>query len=109
MKASAIKQLQARVAAQKEMLRNSTEKSHSEEIVEMWKWIKISMYVATPICIISAAKDFYMDHPHEKDIQVDYMKIRNKPFPWECDDCALFDQKCWDACKAEKAAEAAAA
>ena len=35
-----------------------------------------------------------------------YMKKRDKEFPWTCSDCPLFDSKCWEECKAEKAAAA---
>ena len=105
MKASAIAQLEARIAAQKEAVKNSTHKSHAEEVEEMWKWIKISLMVAFPICVASGVKDLFMEHPHAHASEVDYMKIRNKPYPWECEDCNLFDSKCWDACRAEKALE----
>lgn len=103
MKADALAQLRARLAYQKELARNSTEKSHAEEVDEMWKWIKISFIVALPICVVSSLKDIILgDHHHVDDgPQPDYMKIRNKSYPWTCEDCALFDQKCWDACKVE--------
>lgn len=35
-------------------------------------------------------------HPR-KDLP--YLKLRNKPFPWECKDCDLFDMDCWDECR----------
>jgi len=106
MKASAISQLEYRIAAQKEKMKNSHAHTHDEEVDEMWKWIKISLIVAFPVCIMSATKDMIMEHPHAHPTEVDYMKIRNKPFPWECDDCGLFDTKCWEKCAEEKAAEA---
>merc|ERR1719223_633511 len=107
MRKEAVKQLQERIAQQKQVVENQGHKSHAEEVEEMWTWIKLSLYVAVPVCLVSAAKDLVMEHPHEKGLDVDYMKIRNKPFPWECDDCSLFDNKCWAACRAEKAAEGA--
>jgi len=106
MQASAVAQLEARIAAQKEAVKNSTHKSHAEEVEEMWKWIKISMMVAAPVCVVSAVKDLFMDHPHAHATEVDYMRIRNKPYPWECEDCGLFELDCWKKCRAEKAMEA---
>merc|ERR1712071_336301 len=106
MRASAISQLEARIAKQKDLAGKGGH-SHAEEVAEMWKWIKISFVVAFPVCVFSAIKDLLMDHPHAHPTEVDYMKIRNKPFPWECEDCGLFDLKCWEACRLEKAAEAA--
>ena len=106
MKASAIAQLEARIAAQKEAVKNSTHKSHAEEVDEMLKWIKISILVAFPVCVMSAIKDLFVEHPHAKHMEVDYMRIRNKPYPWECEDCGLFETDCWKKCRAEKLAEA---
>ena len=40
--------------------------------------------------------------------QPTYMKIRNKPFPWEASDCGLFDLECKRRYKAAKAAAKAA-
>eukprot|EP00546_Thalassionema_frauenfeldii_P006669 CAMPEP_0178913542 /NCGR_PEP_ID=MMETSP0786-20121207/10901_1 /TAXON_ID=186022 /ORGANISM="Thalassionema frauenfeldii, Strain CCMP 1798" /LENGTH=141 /DNA_ID=CAMNT_0020586297 /DNA_START=27 /DNA_END=452 /DNA_ORIENTATION=- len=109
MKEQAIEQIRARLAYQKELRSSRGGHSHAEEVDEMWKWIKISFIVAFPVCILSCVKDLvFGEHPHHDDSpKPDYMKIRNKAFPWECEDCALFDQKCWNACKAEKAAEGA--
>lgn len=105
MKQEAIASIQARIAAQKEFAKNSGHKTIPEEVDEMWKWIKISLFVALPAVGLSYIKDFFVPHPHKKDIEVDYMKIRNKPFPWECEDCDLFDLDCWKACRAAKAQE----
>jgi cytochrome c oxidase subunit 6a len=103
MKAEAIEQLRARVAAQKQVLA-ATHKSHDEELDEMYKWIRISFMVAAPIVALSLAKDIiFPDHPHRPDGELpEYMKIRNKSFPWECEDCDLFDLKCWRQCRAAK-------
>eukprot|EP00521_Asterionellopsis_glacialis_P017046 CAMPEP_0195291332 /NCGR_PEP_ID=MMETSP0707-20130614/7704_1 /TAXON_ID=33640 /ORGANISM="Asterionellopsis glacialis, Strain CCMP134" /LENGTH=138 /DNA_ID=CAMNT_0040351637 /DNA_START=40 /DNA_END=456 /DNA_ORIENTATION=+ len=103
MKAEALEQLKARIAAQKEI---SKQVHHDEaaEIAEMWKWVKISFAVAFPVCVLSSIKDLFADHPHEKEgPKPDYMAIRSKAFPWECEDCALFDPKCWKKCRAEQA------
>lgn len=107
MKAEALEQIKARLAHQKMLAATSTHMSHDEEVDEMWKWIKISFIVAFPVCVLSAAKDIILgDHGHgEHGPQPDYMKIRKKEFPWECEDCALFDTACWKKCKAEKLAE----
>ena len=103
MKKEAIEQIKARIARQKEIL-DGTHISHTEEVHEMWKWIKISIMVATPICILSFLKDQVLAHPHRLEgPEPDYMKIRTKAFPWECDDCELFNSECWKKCRAEKA------
>ena len=56
MEAEAIAQLRARVRRQKEIM-DATQHSHAEEVAEMWKWIKISFVVATPVCVLSILKD----------------------------------------------------
>jgi len=110
MQKEAIEQIRTRIAKQK-AIEAGTHISHAEEEAEMWKWIKITFAVAIPICVLSVFKDtFLIEHPHRKhEPEPDYMRIRNKPFPWECDDCELFNNECWAKCRAEKAAEAAAA
>jgi cytochrome c oxidase subunit 6a len=105
MKKDALEQIQARLAYQKELKSKHGGHSHAEEVDEMWKWVKISFAVGFPICFISSMKDvLFGEHDHAPHGPLpDYMKIRTKAFPWECDDCALFDSACWKACKAEKA------
>uniref|UniRef100_A0A6V1BKT9 Cytochrome c oxidase subunit n=1 Tax=Thalassionema nitzschioides TaxID=33649 RepID=A0A6V1BKT9_9STRA len=109
MKEQANEQIRARLAYQKELRASSGAHSHAEEVDEMWKWIKISFIVALPVCALSCVKDLIFEEHHHDDggPKPDYMKIRKKEFPWECEDCALFDQKCWNACRAERAAEGA--
>uniref|UniRef100_A0A7S2MJB1 Cytochrome c oxidase subunit n=1 Tax=Helicotheca tamesis TaxID=374047 RepID=A0A7S2MJB1_9STRA len=106
MKAEAVAQLRARIARQKE-IEAKTHTPMAEELDEMWKWIKISLFVAAPVCAITMIKDVLtMEHEHRKPgPEPEYMQIRTKPFPWECEDCALFDLDCWKKCRAEKAAE----
>lgn len=106
-----MEQLKVRLAYQKKIVGEQAHKSEAEELEEMWKWVKISFAVATPICVISAAKDIYLgEHEHEDHgSKPDYMGIRTKAFPWECEDCALFDRDCHRKCKAEIAASKAEA
>uniref|UniRef100_A0A6U3QIP8 Cytochrome c oxidase subunit n=2 Tax=Ditylum brightwellii TaxID=49249 RepID=A0A6U3QIP8_9STRA len=108
MKAEAVAQLRARIARQKE-IESKTHKPMSEELDEMWKWVKISIMVAAPVSVLACIKDVLtIEHDHRKPgPEPDYMQIRTKPFPWECENCALFDLGCWKQCRAEKAAEAA--
>mmetsp|Transcript_4506 Transcript_4506/g.4273 ORF Transcript_4506/g.4273 Transcript_4506/m.4273 type:complete len:147 (-) Transcript_4506:275-715(-) len=105
MKSEALAQLRARIARQKE-IEKGTHISHDAEVKEMWKWIKISFMVAIPVCVLSVIKDVVAGHEHHDDSKPvpDYMNIRTKAFPWECEDCALFDGKCWEKCRAEKEA-----
>jgi len=108
MEAEAIAQLRARVRRQKEIMDADTH-CQTEEIAEMWKWIKLSFFVVVPVCVLSVAKDVLLvDHQHRKpDPLPDYMAIQVKEFPWECETCALFDLECWKKCREEQAAESA--
>lgn len=105
MKKEALEQIKARIAKQKD-IEKGMHVNHADEVAEMWKWIKISILVATPICVLSVVKDLTLvEHPHRKHgPEPDYMRIRNKEFPWECSDCELFNSECWKKCRAEKAA-----
>ena len=61
------------------------------------------------LCFVSATYCIAVhEHAHPRR-SLPYQKIRNKPFPWKCTDCDLFDLDCWDACKKEKAAKRLAA
>ena len=105
MKKDALEQIRARLAYQKEMKSKHSGHSMAEEVDEMRKWIKITFAIGFPICFISGIKDVLFPHEHHDDHgpKPDSMKIRTKAFPWECEDCDYFDQKCWNACRAEKA------
>ena len=105
MKSEALEQIKARIAYQKELAANSGGHSHEEEVVEMWKWVWISFMVGFPICVASSVKDvlFEEHHGHDDSPKPDYMAIRNKAYPWQCEDCALFDAACWKKCRTEGA------
>ena len=106
MEKEALAQIKARLARQKDIMKQ-THKSEAEEVDEMWKWVKISLFVATPVCVLTVLKDMlFVEHEHRKPgPEPDYMRIRNKEFPWECSDCELFNGECWKKCRAEMAAE----
>lgn len=55
-------------------------------------------------CVTAAYNWAVNEHPHGRS-DMPYMKLRNKPFPWECSDCELFNTACWDECKNGKKAE----
>merc|ERR1711862_290176 len=105
MKADAIAQIRARVEKQ-EAIVAATSHPVEEEIDEMWKWMKVGFFIAAPVCILAVCKDILQHHDHHaaEGPQPDYMKIRSKAFPWECDDCSLFDRECHRLCKAAKRA-----
>lgn len=107
MKKEALAQLKARIAKQKD-IEAGNHISHAEEVAEMWKWVKLSIFVATPVCVLSVVKDLTLvDHQHRPaGPEPDFMRIRNKEFPWECSDCELFESECWKKCREEKANEA---
>lgn len=105
MEAEAIAQIRARIAYQKELMAENPHKSHAEEWAELWNWIKISVYFCGPVVIFAASKDLlFEEHHHRKEgVLPEYMGIRKKEFPWECENCDLFDSACWAKCRAEKA------
>ena len=110
MEKEAVAQIKARLARQKEILTQTTH-THEEEVDEMWKWVKLSLFVALPVCVLTLVKDLlFVEHDNRKPgPEPDYMRIRTKEFPWECSDCELFNGPCWKKCREEMAAEAAAA
>jgi hypothetical protein len=45
----------------------------------------------------------FTHHPHQERTDMDYLHVRNKPFPWvPCTDCDMFDMDCWRRCKEEE-------
>ena len=40
-----------------------------------------------------------LKHDHQDKTDLPYLKIRNKPFPWGCSNCDLFDYDCWRECR----------
>jgi len=84
--------------------------------VEMQKWKKYSLTIAIPSSIILMGVNAYIhfvvhaDHDHhdeeEKPPPTSYMQIRTKAFPWECEDCGLFEMDCIAKCKAKMAESA---
>ena len=105
MEADAVAQLRARLAYQKDLMAENPHKSHSEEWTELWTWIKISFFVCGPVVVLSIAKDLaFEEHAHRPHGPLpEYMGVRVKEFPWECDQCDIFDLDCWKKCRAEKA------
>jgi cytochrome c oxidase subunit 6a len=104
MQAEAIQQIRARVQYQKELLKVHAH-NPAEEVAEMWRWVNITFWVGLPVCALSVVYSYVMDeHPHRHEGALpEYMVVRKKEFPWECDECDLFDGKCWAKCRAAKA------
>lgn len=102
MRSEMFAQIEARVAVAK--LAAAKEHSQEHEIEEMSLWLKISFMVMIPLSILGGFKDvFFGDHVHRKEgPEPDCLKIRSKPFAWECKDCAYFDLECWEKCRAKK-------
>lgn len=102
MEAEALQQIKARIAYQKEIL--ASQHGLEEDVHEMWRWLNITFWVAMPIVAASCFYSLFFDEHHhrEEGPLPEYMVIRNKEFPWQCDACDLFDMKCWKKCKAEK-------
>lgn len=105
MQAEAIEQVRARIAYQKEVMAANPHKSHDEEWKELWTWINISIFVGGPGCLLMMAKDAAIEEHHHRPEGAlpEYMSIRSKEFPWECDQCPLFELDCWKKCREEKA------
>lgn len=105
MEAEAVAQIRARLAYQKELMEANPHKSHAEEWTELWTWIRISIFVCGPVCVFGVVKDLIFEvHHHRPDGALpEYMGIRKKEFPWECENCDLFHLECWKKCRAEKA------
>ena len=77
----------------------------------MQQWKKASIYIGLPLCVLLSVVNAGIlatsGHAHNPGDDrstplPSYMRIRNKPFPWECDDCALFDGHCWEECRNKK-------
>jgi cytochrome c oxidase subunit 6a len=102
MEAEALQQIKARIAYQKEIMKS--QHGLEEEVHEMWRWVNITFWVALPIVAVSCLYSFVFDEHHHRESGPlpEYMVIRNKEYPWQCDACDLFDMKCWKKCKAEK-------
>jgi cytochrome c oxidase subunit 6a len=102
MKKQAVEQIRARVEYQKELM--AAQDHHHEDVGEMWRWLNLTFWVGLPVCLLSATYSLLFDeHPHRVEGELpEYMKIRNKEFPWECGDCDIFDLQCWKKCRAEK-------
>lgn len=103
MEKEAVEQIRARLAYQKELMEANPHKPHAEEWKELWTWIKISVVVG-PVCVLACVKDSIFEEHHHRPTEhlPEYMGIRNKEYPWECENCDFFDIDCWKKCRAEK-------
>ncbi|CAM9205361.1 unnamed protein product [Heterosigma akashiwo] len=78
---------------------------HAEDhVAEMAKWKQMSKYMVGVMGVVtlSTAVQHTMHHHEEHDhdaAPAPYMKIRNKPYPWQCADCDFFDSACHKECK----------
>jgi hypothetical protein len=57
---------------------------------------------------LSVAVGVYNIATHEHDhprTDLPYLKIRNRPYPWVCSDCNIFDYPCWNECRGGKKEE----
>ena len=74
--------------------------AHHAQSFEVWKKVTVGGLVAVAIgAVYSFAGAGHHDH-HTPEYT--YLKIRNKPFPWECPDCGFFEGACHDKCQAAK-------
>jgi len=71
-------------------------------IAETKKW-KQGTFAMIGLCFAVAGYNLlFYHHDHRGRDDLTYMNIRTKPFPWECSDCAYFDQKCWRKCRGKE-------
>jgi hypothetical protein len=67
--------------------------SQEEAKAEVARWTKVTI-VMTGLCGLMAVYNVvFHDHEHARK-DMPYLKMRTKPFPWECSDCDLFDVVC---------------
>lgn len=89
--------------------RNFGGHSQSEAIADYEKWRKYTWTVAVPamgiLTVYNLVVHFSHEHHQEEEEKEapSYMKIRNRPFAWECSDCGLFEPACWAKCRQKKA------
>ncbi|CAM9731728.1 unnamed protein product, partial [Ectocarpus sp. 12 AP-2014] len=80
----------------------SGDAAHAAEEMAKWKKMTAGMGVlslAVATLVLATEEHHHMD----EDAPVpSYMKIRNKPHPWNCADCTLLDSACFAKCKAER-------
>eukprot|EP00761_Pharyngomonas_kirbyi_P003222 gb/GECH01003226.1/.p1 GENE.gb/GECH01003226.1/~~gb/GECH01003226.1/.p1 ORF type:complete len:168 (+),score=21.22 gb/GECH01003226.1/:1-504(+) len=74
----------------------------TEFVIALSLLVILAAFMLYKLYIVASAGG--LEHP-ETDKSYTYMKIRNKPYPWECSDCNLLDISCQRACKAAKRAE----
>ena len=101
MEKDAIEQMRARIKYQKETMGHA-EAHLNEEKVEQFRWLNMTFLVGMPVCLAWGIYCFLFDeHSHRDDGELpEYMKVRNKEFPWDCSECDLVDLECWQKCKA---------
>ena len=90
-------------AATRTSIRSFSGDSHAEHIKTMDTWRKFTFMTLPILGIVGVANIYiHMTHEHhEVEKKYAYNDIRKKKFPWQCDDCALFDRACHRKCKAE--------
>ena len=73
-----------------------------EEVrAEVSKWQKMTAGMVVLSTLFGLYNIAAHDHHHGRN-DLPYMHIRNKPYPWSCSDCNLFDGECWAECRAAK-------
>mmetsp|Transcript_11850 Transcript_11850/g.10731 ORF Transcript_11850/g.10731 Transcript_11850/m.10731 type:complete len:108 (+) Transcript_11850:46-369(+) len=80
-------------------VRNFSGHSADDARKEVVRWFQISIGMVSFSALALAyilATDVHV-HQDKPDLYV----TNNKPYPWECPECNLFDSKCWSNCKAK--------
>ena len=76
---------------------NTPVDAHHAQSFEVWKKVTVGG------CVAVVLSGFYAfiggDHGHHHVPEYAYLKIRTKPYPWECPDCTPFDGECWKKCR----------
>ena len=67
-------------------------------------WVKVTVGGCVAVVLAGIYSFAKAGHHEHHAPAYAYLKIRNKPFPWECPDCGFFEADCHRKCQAAKAA-----
>eukprot|EP01031_Cornospumella_fuschlensis_P038186 gene38186-46398_t len=71
-------------------VRRNFSSGHGDAKAEVARWHKLSIGMAGLSTVLGIYTYFTNTHDHARS-GLPYQKIRSKPYPWACSDCALFD------------------
>ncbi|KAG5191924.1 hypothetical protein JKP88DRAFT_217125 [Tribonema minus] len=77
----------------------SVEEAEAE--AEAWKKYSALFFGLVAVFSVKAASDHMAHHDHHDEDAPHYshMRVRSKPYPWQCSDCNFIDPECYKKCK----------